>query len=427
MHIFFSGIGGTGIGPLALIAHQAGFTVSGSDKQMSSYIEYLQGHGVLDITIGQTAELIAAVHAANPIDWLVYSSALPKENPQHPELVFARDHDIKNSKRDEFLNYLLMQKDLKLLAVSGTHGKTTTTAMLIWLFKQLGEPASYSVGAKLSFGDMGHFDPASKYFLYECDEYDRNFLSFSPHLALISGIDWDHADVYPTRESYYQAFGDFIEKSERTIIWQADAERLGLQASQKVMVIPEDTPLLADITLPGLVNRRDACVVLWAMQAGTNKPMSELTPLINSFPGVTRRFEAITPGLYTDYAHTPKKIEGALQMAHEAAGENVVVVYEGLHNTRQHFIKDDLAHLFDSVKKLYVVPSYLAREDPNLKLLQPSDIIALTSRPEKATPSTLDDDLKSAIQLHLDAGDLVLCLSAGGGGSLDEWLRQEFK
>ena len=105
-----------------------------------------------------------------------------------------------------------------------------------------------------------------------------------------------------------------------------------------------------------------------------------------------------------------------------------MVVYEGLHNTRQHFIRDELEHLFDGVKKLYIVPSYLAREDKNLPLLAPEDLRDLLA-PEtqaKAEPAGLDANLKSNIQTHIAQNDLVLCLTAGGGHSLDEWLREEF-
>ena len=83
----------------------------------------------------------------------------------------------------------------------------------------------------------------------------------------------------------------------------------------------------------------------------------------------------------------------------------MVVVYEGLHNTRQHFIKNDLAHLFDDVKQLYIVPSYLAREDKSLELLTPEKLVALTSQPDKAAPKQLDDDLKQTIAQHAEQGD----------------------
>jgi UDP-N-acetylmuramate--alanine ligase len=430
MHVYFSGIGGTGIGPLSLIAHQAGYTVSGSDKQDSNYIAYLRAHGIENIHIGQRYESIAEVHAQSPIDWFVYSSAITKEQADAPELRFCKDQGIKTTKRDAFLSAFLKEKGLKLIAVAGTHGKTTTTSMAIWLFKEMGIPASYSVGAKLSFGEMGAYELTSDYFIYEADEFDRNFLAFTPHMSLITGIDWDHHDIYLTREAYYEAFREFLQQSRTSILWQQDATRLGIQSQAQRIIVHEDDPAIAAMLhLPGEVNRLDAWLVAQAVHALTKRPVEELVQHLNRFPGVSRRFEQIVPNLYTDYAHTPPKIRGALQLAHEIAGDNVVVVYEGLHNTRQHFIKDELRHLFDTVKELYIVPSYLAREDPALTTLMPPDLKALLSSETQArtVPAALDNDLKIAIQKHLDAGNLVVCISAGGGGSLDEWVRTAFQ
>jgi UDP-N-acetylmuramate--alanine ligase len=113
-------------------------------------------------------------------------------------------------------------------------------------------------------------------------------------------------------------------------------------------------------------------------------------------------------------------------MAHEVAGDNVVVVYEGLHNNRQHFIKNELQNLFEGTKKLYVVPSYLAREDESLEMLTPEKLCKIIQNPTECEPIGLNEKLKTAIKKHIEYGDLVLCLTAGGGGSLDEWLRKEF-
>ncbi len=426
MHVFFSGIGGAGIGPLAMIAKQAGYEVSGSDKQLSDYIQYLKKHNLTDIAIGQEEQNIARVHAQKPINWYVYSSAVAIENPNAPELVFCKQNGIKTTKRDDFINHILDDKDLKMLAVAGTHGKTTTTAMLIWLFKQLGQPVSYSVGAKLSFGEMGEYKEGSKYFIYEADEFDRNFLAFHPHTSLITGIDWDHPDIYPTRGEYESAFTKFVNQSRWTIFWKPDFEKLQLQPKKDYLVLDESDNTIKKLILPGEVNRKDAWQVIQAVHAITGAPIDQLIDHMNVFPGLSRRFEQIATGLYSDYAHTPEKIRGALQTAEEVAGKKVVVVYEGLHNLRQHFIKDDLAHLFDDVKKVYVVPSYLAREDPNLPTLSPEDIVNMLSMPEKARSSGVDDELAHTIKTHLKDGDLVLCLTAGGGGSLDEWLRKKF-
>jgi UDP-N-acetylmuramate--alanine ligase len=431
MHIFFSGIGGTGIGPLSLISHQAGFAVSGSDKQDSGYIHYLEGKGITDIHIGQSYEQIAEVHAGAPIDWYVYSSAVTKEQGDLPdEIRFCQEHGIKATRRDELLNEFLRQKNLKMVAIAGTHGKTTTTAMAVWLFQQLGIPESHSVAAKMSFAEMGQYTPGSEYFIYEADEYDKNFLAFHPHISIITGIDWDHPDVFPTRESYNGAFVEFINQSEQAVMWDEDEARLGSDSlhCERTILNKSTDPNLAQLHLPGKVNRENALQVATAVERLTGTPRGELLAHLDRFPGVGRRFELVAPHIYTDYAHTPPKIRGALQIAQETAGKNVVVVYEGLHNTRQHFIKDELVHLFDDVKQLYIVPSYLAREDKSLKLLTPEDLKNLLSpaAQAKATPSMLDDTLAAHIREHAANGDLVLCITAGGGNSLDEWLRAQY-
>lgn len=428
MHIFFSGIGGTGIGPLALVAHQAGYMVSGSDKQDSLYVEYVKNHGITEITIGQGYDDIAAAHARQPIDWYVYSSAVAIEQPDAPEFQFCREHGIRMSKRDELLNEILQQKQLKLIAIAGTHGKTTTTAMTIWTLKQLGIPIGYILPAKSSFAEMGAYEDGAEYFIYECDEFDRNFLHYRPTLSLITGIDWDHPDIYPTREEYYQAFRDFIQQSEKAVMWQSDVERIGGAPGAHDVVLTDTDTSIQTIALGGLVNRRDAWQVLNALTEIVGKSVSELVEVVQRFPGVSRRFEAIIPGLYSDYAHTLEKIKGALQLGHETADNNLVVVYEGLHNTRQHFIRNELEHIFDSVKQLYIVPSYLAREDQSLTLLTPENLREGLSEAAQAktTASQLDTALADAIRQHLQAGDTVLCLTAGGGNSLDEWLRREF-
>jgi UDP-N-acetylmuramate--alanine ligase len=428
MHIFFSGIGGTGIGPLALIAHDAGHNVSGSDKQDSGYIQHLKARGITDITIGQSEADIAVSHAKNPIDWFVYSAAVAIEQPGSPEMAFCRARGIRMSQRAELLNTILAEKQLQMIAIAGTHGKTTTSAMAVWLLKQLGLPVSYSFGAKTSFSDMGAYEAGSQYFVYEADEFARNFLEFHPRLSVIVGVDYDHPDIYPTREDYEAAFQQFVGQSQQVIAWRHEINKLSNSPNDQFIPLDANHVMLNKFSLIGEVNRQNAYQVVTAVQQLTGEPFDVLVAHMNRFPGLSRRFEQLAPGLYTDYAHTPPKIRGAIQIAVETAGQNVVVVYEGLHNTRQHFIKDELVHLFDSAKHLYVVPSYLAREDTSLALLSPADLIGLLSEDTRAhsTPSQLDDELKRAIAQHLAAGDLVLCLTAGGGGSLDEWLRQNF-
>lgn len=430
MHIFISGIGGAGVGPLAMIAQQAGYTVSGSDKQDSQYIEYLKKHGVTNIHIGQSQEAIAAVHDNEPIDWYVYSSAVIKENPNSPELLFVKEQKIKNSKRDEFLNRILTDKKQKMIAIAGTHGKTTTTAMAVWLFSQLKEPASYILPAKTSFAEMGHFDPASECFIYECDEFDRNFLAFEPYLSLITGVSWDHHEIFPTREDYQEAFKEFITQSDHTILWREDYDYLSITGTSNMEVLESDHPHILDIQLPGKFNRLDAWLVIQGVHDITKVPVKKLVERMNKFPGLQRRMEQIAPNLYSDYAHTPEKIRGGMSVALEMAADtkqDVVVVYEGLTNRRQHYMIDDYQDCFDGAKQVIWIPSYLAREDPDQSIMEPSELISHLADPSIAIAMKRDDELKNAIQKHLDDGAMVVGMAGGGGDSLDEWLRKEFK
>lgn len=430
MHIFFSGIGGAGIGPLAMVAQQAGYTVSGSDKQDSQYIQYLKKHGVTDIHIGQTREQIAAAHAKEPIDWYVYSSAVEKEQPNAPEFQFVDEQQIRRTKRDDMLNQILSDKQLKLIAIAGTHGKTTTTAMAVWLLQQLKQPLSYILPAKTSFAEMGHFDPTSQYFVYECDEFDRNFLAYEPHLSLITGVSWDHHEIFPTREDYQQAFNDFVGQSAWTFLWQEDYDYLGLTGTSKLNVLESDHPDIESLKLKGRFNRLDAWLVIQGIHEITKTPIKELIPIMDKFPGLQRRMEEIAPNLYSDYAHTPEKIRGGMSVALEMAadtGQKVVVVYEPLTNRRQHFMIDDYKDCFAGADKVYWIPSYLAREDPDQRVIPPAELISHLADPSIAEPMERDAKLKAVIQKHLDAGDMVVGMVGGGGDSLDEWLRQEFK
>lgn len=432
MHIFFSGIGGTAIGPLALIAKQAGYAVSGSDKQDSQYIQYLRNKGINDIHIGQTYEQIARAHERKAIDWFVYTSALPLESPDAPELKFCEEQNIRTSKRDELLNAIIQEKQLKLIAVAGTHGKTTTTAMIVWLFKQLKLPISYSVGAKIPFGDMGQYQENSEFFVYECDEFDRNFLAFEPHISVITGVTWDHHEIFPTREDYQQAFQEFISQSAHTIIWQEDCDYLNLHnlAGADTNVQDSANPHIAGIQLAGHYNRLDAWLAIQAVHRAAGEPIENLVKYINDFPGLQRRMEQIIPNLFSDYAHTPEKIRGGLSVALEMAeknGQDLIVVYEPLTNRRQHYMLDDYKDCFSGAKRVYWVPSYLAREDQAQRVIPPEELISRLAEPSIAEARERDDELVKTIQEHLDRGDMVVCMTGGGGGSLDEWIRKKFQ
>lgn len=413
MNIYFSGIGGVGIGPLAEIAHDAGYAVYGSDQQASLMTKQLGEKGI-DVHIGQDDTFLQEVHASSPIDWFIHTAALP---PNHPELSLAKVLGIKTAKRDELIAHIIQDKNLKLVAIAGTHGKTTTTGMLIWSLMQLGVPISYSVGTTVSFGPSGKFTAGSKYFIYECDEFDRNFLHFSPYVSIIASIGYDHPDTYPLEENYKEAFRQFIEQSKHTILWEHDLRYTEADNSPHVNALQVSDAL--PLQLPGAHYRRNATLVAKALEHLASADTTTSKQILEAFPGTDRRFEKLAPNLYSDYGHHPTEISATLQMARELS-ENIVLVYQPHQNVRQHeIINQYTKSTFKDAETVYWLPTYLSREDPDLAVLSPDE---LSQNVPNAQPAKMGTSLWQKIERARREGKLVVAM---GAGSIDAWLREQ--
>jgi UDP-N-acetylmuramate--alanine ligase len=417
MNIYFSGIGGVGIGPLAEMAIDAGYHVQGSDRTESPITTMLRSRGIA-IDLGQDGAFLEACHNDTPIDWFVHTAALPND---HPELVLARKLGIRIAKRDELLAHIIKEKKLKLIAVSGTHGKTTTTGMLIWIFTQLGIPASYSVGTTLGFGPSGKFDPKSEHFIYECDEFDRNFLHFQPTLSILPSIDYDHSDVYSTKKAYLEAFRQFIDQSDMTIMWQRDnADGIGATASDG-WILGDDEVI--DLRLPGIHYRQNGTLTVKAIEYLKLADTDSIIEILNRFPGTDRRFERLGDNLYSDYGHHPSEIKAMLQLAREIS-DHVVLIYQPHQNIRQHEVRGLYANCFEQAEKVYWLPTYLSREDPELPILTPQELTQNITTRDSIESAEMNDELWDHIQKARDEGKLVLCM---GAGTIDGWIRERLK
>ncbi|HUC96381.1 MAG TPA: Mur ligase domain-containing protein [Candidatus Saccharimonadales bacterium] len=412
MNIYFSGIGGVGIGPLAKIAYDAGYGVTGSDPAITPITKELTEEGVA-ISDNQDGSFLRTCHSQKPIDWFIYTSALPAD---HPELALAHELGIKTAKRDELIAYIIDDKKLKLIAVAGTHGKTTVTGMLIWAMQQLDIPISYSIGTTISFGPCGKLDPKSEYFIYECDEFDRNFLHFRPYLSLITSVDYDHPDTYPTIFEYLDAFHQFAKGSHQIITWNDQHSELFNGIPGIIMLNPSDANGLSAY---GQHNRRNITLVQAGLkQLGFDKNTDEI---MTRFPGTNRRFEKLANNLYSDYGHHPVEIAATLQMARELS-DHVVLVYQPHQNVRQYMIRDLYTDQFELADKVYWLPTYLSREDPNLKILEPKDLIQNITNKDDVVIADLNDELWDRITNALRGGALVICM---GAGTIDGWLRNK--
>ena len=351
MRIYFSGIGGVGIGPLSRIALGAGYDVCGSDKSPSLITDELVAAGI-SVSFDQSGAFLQAEHDKTPFDWFVYTAALLEG---HPELV-------------------------------------------------------------LSFAPSGEFNENSQFFVYECDEFDRNFLHFSPEISVITSVDYDHPDTYPTEKSYLEAFHEFGEKSKKVIVWQENS----------TIFNPKNLITLSsadqNITIPGKHNRKNATLIIEALKhMSTSANKSEIYQAINSFPGSGRRFEKLADNLYSDYGHHPIEIRATLQMARELS-DQVVLVYQPHQNVRQHEIIDQYsADIFHYADEVYWLPTYLTRENPDLPTLTPQQL-AKNIDPEKLHFADLDDNLWQNITTAQKSGKLVLCM---GAGTIDGWIREQ--
>ena len=465
------------MGPLALMAKQAGFSVFGSDLSKGAVYDELVQAGI-EVKIGEQDGEFLREKLETGVDWFVHTSALPEN---HPELVLARKTGVKVSKRDELTAWLVKELGLKMVAVAGTHGKTTTTAMIVWAALKLQLPASYIVGTTLGFAPAGAYHAGDKYFIYEADEYDRNFLKFSPWTAVITCVSYDHPDIYSTEEDYREAFSQFERQSSAVIREGATAvlPEEGVFLPEELAFVPEE------FKLAGEVRRKDAALaaeaVLKMVKDGNGGGLrvdcgassvigyetddeannasgcetgngavierevsaseiadnrggefdavrKKIVQVLYKFPGVGRRFERIAEGVYTDYAHHPEEIAATLEMAREEARltekKGVVAVYQPHQNTRQHEVRAGYRQAFLVADKVFWLPTYLTRENPELAVLTPEELISGLENREVAEVAELSDEFAEKLREYVKEGFLVLLMTAGPA---DGWLREKFR
>ena len=398
---YFSGISGVGIGPLAELAQDAGMTVCGSDMSRGTISDELAARNIPIAYGPQDGSFLR--EQLDGLDWFVHTSALPKD---HIEIQIAREAGVRVSKRDEFIVEFIKQHNQKLVAVAGTHGKTTTTSMLIWCCRELGVKANYLDGTTLPWGESAEYKYDDAYLIYEADEFDRNFLAYHPYLAVITSVDYDHADIYPTPEDYRAAFAQFESQSQDVV---------------------KNTTIDNRITLAGELRRLDASICLAAMKKLCDNSEEEIIDVLNRFPGAGRRFEEVVENVYSDYAHHPEEIVATIKMAKEVVERDglkgIVAVYQPLQNMRQYEVRHQYGDTFQGVDKLFWVPTFLLREDPSLAIITPAELITEMNNPEIAEAADMDDVLGEKLRTLQKEGWLIILLAGGGA---DKWFRKVF-
>ncbi len=342
-HIHFIAIGGAAMHNLALaVAGKEGYVVTGSDDEIfDPALTHLRDAGLLPAEMGWHPERIT-----RDIDAIILGMHAREDNP---ELVRARELGLKIY---SFPEYLYEQtKDKIRIVVGGSHGKTTTTSMILYVLNRLGIEADYMVGAQIEgFERMVRLSDTAKYAVFEGDEYltspldlRSKFLWYHPHYAILTGIAWDHINVFPTFPEYVDTFRKFVNTIEDTFIYYEGDENLRMLAKElvesrksKVKSIVPYREYTGDVKMQvfGKHNMQNLQAAMLACHCIGVKP-EDFYREISSFTGASNRLEKIceTNGsvAYKDFAHSPSKLKATVNAVRERYADKELIAAMELH------------------------------------------------------------------------------------------------
>ena len=433
MKIHIIGIGGTGMSPIAVVLHESGATVTGSDRSESGYTADLRSRGIR-VSVPQKAENIT-----DP-DIVFYSSAIHDDNP---ELAEARKRGIPTLKRREFLSMMLSGR--KTIAIAGSHGKSTTTAMMIWVFQQLGLEPGFVVGSKMKDLKRNAAFGHSEWFIIEADEYDNMFLGLDPYTAVLTKVEYDHPDCFPTEELYLKAFESFLGKTQPDglILLNGDDPKQGrIPYSDQVTVRryglnencdfcakdPKvgrngcytfdfcwgDRSVPAALQIPGLHNVYNAAAVL-GVCAYYGLDVHKAAEALSGFHGIERRFEIVADRngitLIDDYAHHPTEIRATLKAAREYFPERKIwAVWQPHTFSRTQSLLKEFSESFGDADEVIITDIFAARETYSGFGI---DDVMRSVRHASVHHLGTNADVAAYLAENLKAGDVVVTLSAG--------------
>jgi len=446
LHVHLMGIGGTGLSAIAQVLLEQGVEISGSDRQSNANTEHLVQQGATIFCQQIEANLTEQGMSFRP-DVVLISSAIDSSNP---ELQAAEWLELPVVKRDDFLPILLSQR--QLIAVAGTHGKSTTTAMIIQTLWEAGIEAGYIVGTIVpGYGNASAGN--SPYFVLEADEYDHMFLGLHPTVAIITNVEWDHPDCYPTAESFMDAFKQFVQQVQPhgTIISCADdAGARQLQSLSRIhcqnqeinwitygyssvahMQAVGPAPVVGSgyqagiawqneqlgrltLRVPGLHNLQNALAAL-AIARWCQVPSQQALAALASFAGTARRFEykgVINDILiFDDYAHHPSEIRATLSAARKRYPDRRIwAIFQPHTYSRTREMLGEMAHSFIDADQVLVTDIYSAREIDDGTVKASNLVMASPHSAILHTPKL--SDAVQHLKSHTAPNDVVITLGA---------------
>ncbi len=451
LRVHLLGIGGAGLTPIATVLHESGVIVSGSDAQSSARTESLQQRGI-QVYPSQIAENLTSLPADQRPDVVLISSAVNAENPERQA---AEALGIPVVKRREFLAVLLAERSV--IAVAGTHGKSTTTAMIVHTLHENGIDAGYIIGSDLPGYGNAH-NGSAEWFVIEADEYDRMFLGLSPQVSVLTNVEWDHPDCYPTPASFQRAFAQFVDQTRHDglVIACGDddgAEELrafspsrgwwisyGLDEDAELravapIVAPNGcytteilwwgAPLVTlSLSVPGIHNVWNGMAAL-AVARYCGLAVTDAAAALGRYAGISRRFEwkgeAKGVTVIDDYAHHPTEVMATLAAARARFGtRRIWAIFQPHTFSRTRQMLHEMAASFAHADRVIVTDIYAARENDDGSL-KASELVAASDHPAIQHIGGLEA-IADYLAENVTAGDVVITLGAGTSYQIGEML-----
>jgi len=438
-HFYFIGIGGIGMSALARYFKAKGKYVAGYDRTATELTKTLEEEGIEINYTDEVAEIPEVVRSNNENSLIVYTPAVPKDSKQ---FIHLKDYS-QLVKRAELLGMVTHQK--YCLAVAGTHGKTTTTAILGHLLKETGAKVTAFLGGISEDIQSNLIMQGDDVVVVEADEFDRSFLKLSPNLAAVTSMDADHLDIYGDKTELEKSFREFAEKVPQDgrlfvknglslngtslgINDESDfsAQNIRIEEGSYVFDLKTPSENIKDLkfNLPGKHNLLNAITALaMAIEYGT--PIHDLARALYSFKGVKRRFSYKIKQdnlvLIDDYAHHPTEISAVHQAVREMyPGKKVLAVFQPHLFSRTRDFAEDFASSLSDFDKVFLLDIYPARELP-LEGVSSAWLLDKISNPEKEL--LLKQDLIGKIKAE-DA-EVIVMMGAGDIGEEVEKVKKE--
>lgn len=421
--LHFVGIGGAGMSGLALIARSLGAQVSGSDRARSPYIERLEESGI-EPAIGHHA---ANVPAGAEI---VYSSAVPADNPERQAASGRQLH------RSELLAEIAALR--KCIAVTGTHGKTTTSAMTVKVMRDCGLDPAYVVGGELRCTGSNAAWGTGDWIVIEADESDRSLLALRPDIAVLTSAELDHHTTYPSKLDLEQTFREFMASArEHAVVWDRPELRalcppspITYDAADPILT-PEGSRfrwrgLEVDVSLPGAHNAINAAGALTVAALAGADPARAATAL-SDFRGARRRFQLLGETrvgvpVYDEYSHHPTEVAAAIAAAGSLRPRRVVAVFQPHLYSRTRALAAQFGRALAAADVIAVLPVYPARERaadfPGVEGLLVAEAAADAGHGRQVAWLPSFEAAVGFLSATLRSGDLCLLMGAGNIDSL---------